>query len=261
MTPAARTWSSLLLLLPTLALGKKPVEQAPEPHALPAATDAASLYGALEDWERQVLDEEMRVITFGERIEEKPDRIEMLAISIGTLRQPPEAVLSALHAVNDYPDWVTLHPSYKTVEIVGASRMRCGVGDASSPKPKRVMTYEITPSASGVEWRVLDSGTQIEPDSSLVFEVAPHPKIPGASLVVHRQFGLLPDEGRLQKYLASDDKEGRNRWWKDSNRHAKRLHWAIDAALAWPPGAERKKAYVESYQREFGGKLPYWAQP
>jgi len=237
MLRSALATSLLFLMLPALALGKKKVEQAPEPHALPAATDAASLYGALEDWERLVLDEEMRVITFGERIEEKPDRVEMLAVSIGTLRQPPEAVLSALHAVNGYPDWVTLQPSYKTVEIVGASRMRCGVGDAASPKPKRVMTYEITPSASGVEWRVLDSGTQIEPDSTITLEVAAHPKMPGASLVVHRQFGLLPDEGRLQKYLASDDTEGRNRWWKDSNRHARRLHWAIEAALEWPRGA------------------------
>jgi hypothetical protein len=88
--------------------------------------------------------------------------------------------------------------------------------------------------------------------------VQAHPTIPGACLVAHRQVGLMP-AGRMLKYLSSEDSEGRNRWWKDCNRHARRLHWAIDAAASEPPGREREGAYVAHYQREFRGKAPSWA--
>ncbi len=51
----------------------------------------------------------------------------------------------------------------------------------------------------------------------------------------------------------------RNRFWKDANKHARRTHWAFDAALAHPPGADRTSLYLTHYEREFND-LPYWAK-
>ena len=46
----------------------------------------------------------------------------------------------------------------------------------------------------------------------------------------------------------------------DANKHARRIHWALDAALRHPPGGEREALYLEHYVRDFGGRLPYWAK-
>ena len=38
------------------------------------------------------------------------------------------------------------------------------------------------------------------------------------------------------------------------------FHWAFLAALSYPPGKDRKAAYLDDYQRDSGGRLPYWAK-
>ena len=46
-------------------------------------------------------------------------------------------------------------------------------------------------------------------------------------------------------------KQGRNRYWKDANKHARRLHWAMDAALTHAPGRDREALYLDRYAMEF----------
>src|SRR5437870_1722821 len=99
------------------------------------------------------------------------------------------------------------------------------------------MVYEIEQSAGVTTWRVLDSGSPLKAGSYVSFEVVPHPSIPNASLVLHRQFGIFPDSGRMTSYETSDDSKGQNRWWKDSFRHAARLQCALAASAAHPAGA------------------------
>lgn len=226
---------------------------------LPADESPAGLYAALGEADRKLVDDGMKVVTFDERVREAKGRTELLGVSIGTLRQPPDAVRSVLASLNDYPTWLKLHPSYKLVRTEGSSRLIAGIGSSDAPKSKRTMTYTVETTPTGARWVVVDSGTPLLAGSSLTFEVMPHPSIEGASLVVHRQVGFL-DGGRMLKYLASDDSKGQNRWWKDSNRHARRLQWALDAAITDPPGSERERAYIAHYQREFRGKVPYWAR-
>jgi hypothetical protein len=249
------------LLLAASAPGDQPARPPPpEPLALPDATDAASLYGALDELRRGQVDDD-RVVTFAEREQRIADGVELSAVSLGALDAPPSAVVSVLGDVRGYPSWLTLHPSYKSVRVEGASRMSCAIGSADAPKAKRTMVYDVEVREDGARWRVVDSGTPLQAGSYLELVVSPHPTVPGASLVVHRQVGFVPDQGRMTKYLTSDDDNGTNRWWKDSNRHARRLHWAIDAAIRNPPGRDRKAAYAASYQREFRGKVPWWATP
>jgi hypothetical protein len=205
------------------------------------------------------VDEGGRVVTFGEARVETGGRVEMSAVSVGTLRLAPDAVRSLLAQVSGYPSWLVLQPSYKRVRVQGTSRLIAEVGSAESAKAKRTMIYEVEIAGSVTTWRVVDSGSPLEPDSSVSYEVVAHPALEGACLVIHRQLGLLPDSGRMTKYLSSDDDRGRNRWWKDSNRHARRIHWAFDAALRAPAGKDRQQLYLEHYQREFGAAIPYWA--
>lgn len=127
-----------------------------------------------------------------------------------------------------------------------------------SPEVVREMIYDVEPTAEGALWTVVDSGTPLKRGSTLESFVAAPPSIPVASLVVHEQVGLLPP-GRMLKDLSSDDEHDHNRWWKDSDRHARRLHWGFDAAASQPPGDQRRRAYLGHFQRELGGKLPYWA--
>jgi hypothetical protein len=158
-----------------------------------------------------------------------------------------------------YPTWVALNPNYKTITPEGASKFRAGAGSADAQRAKRSFVYDVDVSDTTVTWRIVDSTLPFGQGSFLSYEVVPHPTLEGASLVVHRQVGLLPASGRVTKYLTSDDSKGVNRWWKDSTRHAKRTHWAIDAAISSPPGDERKATYLASYQREFR-ELPFWAE-
>ena len=78
--------------------------------------------------------------------------------------------------------------------------------------------------------------------------------------MLHEYNVFLPSSGRMTKYMTSDDKKGRNHFWRDASKHARRLHWALDAAIRYPPGEDRAQAYLDDYQREFGGSIPYWAQ-
>jgi hypothetical protein len=233
-------------------------ELAAAPPPLPAALDPLSLHAALTPAQRATVDEEQRVVTFAQRITRRGDLTELEGVSIGTMRQPPSAVVQVLSSVEGYADWLRLQPSYKSVRVEG-TRLLAGIGSADEPKVKRQMRYDVVPGPSGVTWTVTESGTPLQPGSVLELSVVAHPTVPGASLVAHRQVGLLP-QGRMLKYLGSEDKEGRNRWWKDSNRHARRLHWAIDAACAQPPGTERVSVYVAHHQREFRGKSPSWSR-
>ena len=233
-------------------------ELAASPPILPATITPSALHAALTDAQRATVDRDMRVVTFAETTRRRGDVTEMEGVSLGMLPQPADAVISLLAALSDYPGWLTLQPSYKTVRLEGRSRLVVGIGSADAPKAKRQMIYDVEPSAGGATWTVVESGSPLLPGSLLQLMVEPHPTIPGACLVVHRQLGLMPS-GRMLKYLCSDDSEGRNRWWKDCNRHARRLHWALDAAASQPPGEERRGAYVAHYQREFHGKAPPWA--
>jgi hypothetical protein len=234
-------------------------ELAAAPPALPSSLAPADLYATLTEAQRATVDKDQRVVTFAERIGKGDGATRLEGVSIGMMREEPATIVALLAALDGYPDWLRMQPSYKSVRLEGRSRLVCGIGSTDSTKAKRQMTYDVTPRADGVTWTVVDSGTPLQRGSFLELIVAPHPTIPGASLVVHHQVGLVP-AGRMLNYLASDDKEGRNRWWKDCNRHARRLHWAIDAAVANPPGEQRRSAYVASYQREFRGKSPVWAE-
>lgn len=250
------------LLLALLSAGSgqaaKAVVPAPEPPPLPAATDARGIYDALDPESRARVDVEQRVVTFAEQRCEVPDRVEMLAVSIGMLRVSPDSVISLLEKISGYPAWLLLQPSYKRARIQGSSRLIADVGSADSPKAKRTMSYDVSSNGAITTWLVADSGTALQPGSFVSFEVIPHPTIEGASLVVHRQFGILPLSGRMTKYLGDDDDKGQNHWWKDASRHAQRIHWAFDAAIRFPPGTDRSSLYVEHHQREFNGKAPYW---
>lgn len=228
------------------------------PPPLPGTHDAAALHAALPPAMRATVDGDLRVVTFAHASSPAKGRTELVGISVGTLMHPPESVRAVLLALNAYPDWLGLHPSYKTVRVEGQSRLVAGVGSAGAPKAKRQMIYTVEPADAGVRWTVVDSGTQLEPGSLVELTVAPHPVLAGASLVVHRQVGLVPP-GRMLKYLSSIDKKGRNRWWADCNRHARRLHWAIDAVLSESAPAERRGVYIGHFQREFHGEVPYWA--
>lgn len=232
-------------------------ELAAAPPELPASASPEALHAALSPSQRATVDRDQRVVTFAHRIRKRGSTTELVGVSLGALPHPPEVVRRLLSDVAGLPDWIRLQPSYKTARVDG-SRLTAGIGSASEPKAKRTMIYEIEPTAQGALWTVVDSGTPLEAGSTLEFVVVPHPSMPGASLVVHEQTGLVP-QGRMLKYMTSDDKEGRNRWWKDCNRHARRLHWAMEAACSQPPGDERRRAYVGHFQREFGGKVPFWA--
>ncbi len=225
---------------------------------LPDSLAPAALHAALSDAERAVLDRGLRLVTFEQQISERGGRTRLHAVSLGTLLQPPAAVRSVLAEVGGYPDWVILHPSYKSVRVQGKTRMTAEIGSADARKAKRTMVYAIAPDDEGARWTVVESGSPLQPGSSIEFIVAPHPVIPDASLVAHVQTGLL-GPGRMLRYLSAEDSDGRNRWWKDSNRHARRIHWAIDAAVTQPPGRERQHVYIGHFQREFGGKVPVWA--
>ena len=100
----------------------------------------------------------------------------------------------------------------------------------------------------------------LESGSSVGWEAHAHPSREGQSIVVHRQRGELSGRGRLSNYLDSTDKQGRNRYWKDANKHARRLHWAMDAALSHPPGRDREALYLDRFAAEFNGGVPYWAK-
>lgn len=251
--------AGVLLVQASPAGARGPKAAAPEPPALPAATDALGLRESLGPEARAALDDAQGVVTFGQVEKDAGDGVELLAVSLGTLRVPPEGLRALLAKIGDYPTWVTLQPSYKRVRIQGASRMIADVGSAESPKAKRTMTYDVETSGATTTWRVVESRTSLRRGSSVSFEIAPHPSLADASLIVHRQLGLLPKGDRMTSYLAADDDKGRDRWWKDANRHARRLHWAMDAALRFPPGGDRNGHYVENYQREFMGKIPWWA--
>ena len=247
---------ALALSLPAWA--GPPSQPAPEPPAMPAAKGALAVYQSLDEATRSAVDGG-KVLTFGERHTTVGDHTELLCESVGVLQDSPESVKALLANVEDYPTWLTLQPSYKTVRVVGADRVSCEIGAPESPKPKRTLVYQVAQSGETTTWSVVDSTTPLHDDSHLSFEVVPHPTIAGACIVLHQQLGLLPASGRMVKYLESDDSKGQNRWWKDSMRHARRVHWAFDAAVRHPPGQERKATYIEHFQREFNGELPWWA--
>lgn len=227
------------------------------PPPLPPDRSPLALHAALSPAQRLALESDRKVITFAHRMSRQGDSTMLTGISLGMLPHPPDAVRALLADVGAYPDWLRLQPSYKSVRADG-NRIVAGIGSANAPKTKRQMIYDIEPTPAGVLWTVVDSGSPLEPGSTLEYFVAAHPTVPGASLVVHEQVGLLPP-GRMLKYLSSDDSNGRNRWWKDSNRHARRVHWAFEVAASEPPGDERRRAYIAHFQREFGGKVPIWA--
>jgi hypothetical protein len=206
------------------------------------------------------VEDEERVVTLEERETPTAEGVRIDALSVGVLSHPPEIALGVLRSVASYPEWLVLNPTYKEVRVHGADRMTVEIGKSDSPRAQRTLTYDVAAGASSVTWTVTASSSPVKPGSTITYEVAPHPTRPQVSVVVHRQVVLLPDEGRLTRYLTSDDDEGRNRYWKDANKHSRRTHWAVDAAIRHPAGRERRQLYLEHYQREFSGSLPYWAK-
>ena len=177
------------------------------------------------------------------------------------LPHPPETVRGLLRQVGAYPTWVRLSPTYKELRVVGTARIETGVGKSSSPRTRELLAYTVAHSDDGTTWTLSSDERALEAGSTLSWKVVPVPgEKPGRSLVVHRQEGRLSGRGRLSRYLDSDDKQGRNRYWKDANKHARRLHWAMDAALTHPPGGDREALYLDRYAMEFDGGTPYWAR-
>ena len=125
------------------------------------------------------------------------------------------------------------------------------------PAPQGVLRSRFDDPTEFIE---VPSATQpLERGSYNSFQVVAHPTIAGASLVVYRQQAVVPLKGKMTKALRTDDKSGRNSFWKDADRHAHRIHWALDAVLTEPPGAGRRAMYIANYQRWFQ-TVPYWAR-
>ena len=249
-----RTATALLALLALAAPSKA------EPPALPSSETPEALLAALPEAERAEVLERRGVVTFAEVRSENGRGATYLAVSVGVLPHPPELVRGLLRQVNAYPTWVRLSPTYKEVRIVGASRIETGVGKSSAQRTRQMLSYTVSHSATGTTWTLASDERALEAGSTLSWEVQPLPGDPKSSLVIHRQEGRLSGRGRLSNYLDSDDKSGRNRYWKDANKHARRLHWAMDAALLHPPGREREAVYLDRYAMEFDGGAPYWAR-
>lgn len=232
-----------------------------EPPPLPADESPASLLAALPAAEREAVLDERRVVTFAEERLDNGRGAIYRALSVGVLPHPPGTVRGLLRQVGGYPDWVRLSPTYKEVRVPGAARIETGVGKSSSPRTRETLAYTVAHSDRGTTWTLSSDERALEAGSQLAWEVVPLPGSEGRrSLVVHRQEGRLSGRGRLSKYLDSEDKHGRNRFWKDANKHARRLHWAMDAALTHPPGRDREARYLDRYAVEFDGGTPYWAR-
>lgn len=255
---AARLWAGLLLVAPAAsATSDLPARLPPAP---PDAADPLALHAALGGAALDLVEGQERILTFAPDRRERPGEIWLQAASVGVLPHPPERVRELLAATSEMREWLPLNPNYKAVLLAGSARVRCEVGSSSRRKARDVLTYAVESDETGVTWRLLSATSPLLPGSSVRFQVAPHPTRPGESLVSHVQVTGLPERGRLTRYLLSDDDNGRNRFWKDSLKHARRTHWALDAALSHPPGEGRAAAYLDHYAREFGASRPYWAR-
>ncbi len=246
-----------LRLLP-LILALAPAVAA-EPTQLPAEDAAEALLAALPAADRAAVLAGERVVTFAEQRMPNGKGATYLAVSLGVLPHAPQAVEGLLARTMAYPTWVTLSPTYKAVRVSGGRRVDCDVGKSSSKRARGTLTYDIEFADSMTTWRLISRKKALEPGSTLTWEVLALAGDETRSLVIHRQRGHLSGKGRLSNYLDSTDKQGRNRYWKDANKHARRLHWAMDAALTHPPGRDCKALYLDRYATEFNGGVPYWA--
>lgn len=227
---------------------------------MPADDSAAGLLAALSAEDRDAVLRGDRVLTFAEERTPDGQGVNYRAISVGVLPHSPRAVRGLLEHTGAYAAWIPLSPTYKAVRVNGNRTVACDVGRSSARKARETLTYDVEHSGDGTTWWLASSKKALKSGSSLAWEIVPHPDDPERSLVIHRQTGRLSGKGRLSNYLDSTDKQGRNRYWKDANKHARRIHWAMDAALTHPPGRDREALYLDRYAAEFGGGLPYWAK-
>lgn len=250
----ARTLTLALLAL-AVAL---PVRAVPLPSAGPGAGPRV-LLEALSDEDRSAVLAGDRVITFDELRSPNGKGTTYVAVSLGVLAHSPRAVKGLLASPSDYPTWVTLSPTYKALRVDGGRRIACDIGKSSSKRARETLTYDVVLAGPVTTWSLTTRKHALAEGSTLSWEVLPVPGDENRSFVIHRQTGHLSGKGRMSNYLDSDDKQGTNRYWKDANKHARRLHWAMDAALTHPPGRDRKDVYLDRYAADFNGGVPYWA--
>ncbi|MEM7248494.1 MAG: hypothetical protein AAF533_24390 [Acidobacteriota bacterium] len=229
------------------------------PVPAPVRQDSPTLLAAIPDDQRADFFAGKRVYTFAplERSDE-PKGLILESLSLVVSPKSPASFTKLLRAVESYPEWVSLSPTYKHVRVRGTDAISCETGRSSSPKAQRILPYRVSHADDVLAWTLETNGTPIKAGSSVSFEVRPGPDGQG-TLLLHRQSVRLPSRGRLTKYLRSHDKKGRHRFWKDVDKHARRMHWAMVAALVHPAGTDRQALYVEHYQRDFGG-VPWWAE-
>jgi hypothetical protein len=232
-------------------------------HAVPLPSrnaDARALLAALPDADREAVLAGERVVTFEELRTANGRGVSYLAVSLAVLDHAPRPVRGLFTQATDYPTWIPLSPTYKEVRVAGGRRIACRIGKSTSRRARETLTYDVAFAGPVTTWSLTSKRHALLPGSTLAWEVVAIDGEPDRSLVIHRQSGHLSGKGRLSSYLDSSDKQGRNRYWKDANKHARRLHWAMDAALSHPPGQDREARYLDSYASEFGGAIPYWAK-
>jgi hypothetical protein len=251
---------SLLALTLMLSAGVVAAADSWPRPALPADRSPVALLRSLQPDLRERVETSSLVVTFEHVREQRRSALRLSTWSIAVLPLPADSVRGLLARASAYPAWVTLNPSYKNVRVRGAARITCEVGKSDSPRTKDRLEYEVQSDASGTRWLLRETPSPFQPDSFVAWEVVDHPTRKDSCVILHRQEGLLPLKGKLSKYLDSSDKKNRSRFWKDANKQARRFHWAFLAALSYPPGKDRKAAYLDDYQRDSGGRLPYWAK-
>ena len=180
--------------------------------------------------------------------------------SLGVLPVPPERVLPVLRAVGESPDWVTLSPTYKRIEVGGGNRFTAAIGKSDRHKAHSRLPYRVESGSDHIRWVLLEAQRGLLAGSFLEFTWTPHPDGSGRTLLLHTQVAHV-SPGRGLHYLRKPDDQGRPRGWKDARKHAKRLHWALAAHLMEASPIKKRARYVSDYRREFGGRTPFWARP